>query len=226
MANDVVRLPSGSDRTSIVGRTGSGKTVAAVFQLSMQAIDQMPWVILDYKRDELINDIAVKLNKARYITFADLPKKPGIYILNIMPGEAEADKLTAWLWRVWEEGGIGVYIDEGYMIHPRNPALNALLTQGRSKGIPMIILSQRPVYMSRFVFSEASFFQVFDLTHDKDKEKVSEYIKGDTSKELPDYHSYWYDVAKKKLATFAPVPSGKTILETIDGKLPRLKRTL
>ena len=224
-----VRLPAKSDRIAIVGRTGSGKTVAAVFHLSKQDIDKRPWFIIDYKGDELIWAIHDELRKATVLNLEADPRKikqPGIYILSLRPGEEEAKKLEAFLWKIWERGNCGLYTDEGYMIDPRSEAFNAILTQGRSKKITMITLSQRPVWMSRFVFSEASFFQVFDLTHHLDKKKVMEFVAGDTSPSLPAFHSYYYDVGEKRLTHFGPVPKGKEILEAIDAKLPRLRRTL
>jgi hypothetical protein len=61
---------------------------------------------------------------------------------------------------VWAQENTGIYIDEGYMLGVRNPALNACLTQGRSKRIEMMILSQRPVWMSKFVFSESNYLRL------------------------------------------------------------------
>src|ERR1700734_1434544 len=215
-----IRLPGPTHRVAIVGRTGSGKTVAAVFHLSNADFDVRPWVIIDYKNDDLINGI----EKAELIDYKVLPSRPGIYILKVLPGEE--DLLSDWFRRVWEHEGIGIYVDEGYMVAQRDQWFNACLTQGRSKHIPMIILSQRPVWMSRFVFSEADFMQVFDLTHSQDMAKVREYVKGDTSKELPEFHSYYYDVGKKRLVTFGPVPSGDDLLSKIDSRLPGRRRAL
>jgi len=212
-----IRLPNASHRVAVVGRTGSGKTFAAVWHLSNADFNLRPWVIIDYKNDELINSI----QNATYIDYKLIPDQPGIYILKVLPGEEEL--LSVWFQRVWEHEGIGIYIDEGYMIDKNDKWFNACLTQGRSKKIPMIILSQRPVWLSRFVFSEADFFQVFDLTHSQDMVKVREYIKDDERKQLDkplqDFHSYYYDVSKKRLETFGPVPDGPELLDKIDGRL-------
>lgn len=217
-----IRLPGPTHRVAVVGRTGSGKTFAAVWHLSNADFNVRPWVIIDYKNDDLINGI----EKAQYINYNDLPTQPGIYILKVLPGEE--DLLSEWFQRVWEHEGIGIYIDEGYMINKHDKWFNACLTQGRSKKIPMIILSQRPVWLSRFVFSEADFFQVFDLTHSQDMVKVKEYIKDDERKQLDkplrDYHSFYYDVGKKRLETFGPVPDGDSLLAKIDARLPDNRR--
>lgn len=217
--------PRSDERTVILGRTGSGKTCAAVWHLSLQDFDKRPWVVIDYKGDDLINAI----ERAEYIDFEKIPTEPGIYILRVMPGDESA--LSDWFRRVWAHEGIGIYVDEGYMIDPRDKWFNACLTQGRSKQIPMIVLSQRPVWLSRFVFSEASHFQVFGLTDDKDIEVVRRFVKGEARKAvgaevLPNYWSHYYSVADNSLLTMKPVPTGETILQAIDEKLPRRRKRL
>ena len=100
------------------------------------------------------------------------------------------------------------------MIGPDNEAFRALLTQGRSKHIPLIVLSQRPVYMDRFVLSESNIYQVFRLNHKKDRETVQAFIpkrKIDLEVPLPRFHSVWYDVVEDHAAKLAPVPDIKTI---------------
>jgi hypothetical protein len=218
-----MRLPGPTDRIAIVGRTGSGKTQAAIWHLSLSDFDQRPWVILDYKDDELVNAI----EGAELIDFDEMPFEPGIYILKILPGKEEEARVSEWFREVWETENMGVMIDEGYMIDRNDQWFNACLTQGRSKHISMIVLSQRPVWLSRFVFSEANFFQVFDLTHSKDMDKVREYIRDDDRNvldhPLAPFHSYYYDVGRRQLETFGPVPEAERTLAVIDRRLAALQ---
>jgi hypothetical protein len=215
--SEPMRLPGPTHKTAIVGRTGSGKTIAALWHLSNADIDERPWIILDYKNDEHINAIT----RAEPATYDELPEYPGVYILKVLPGDEE--RVDQWFKAVWERENMGVLIDEGYMIDPRSQWFNACLTQGRSKKISMIILSQRPVWLSRFVFSEADFFQVFDLTHVRDMDKVREYLRDDErfqlDKPLPDFHSFYYDVGRKQLETLGPVPEEPELLASIDERL-------
>lgn len=218
------RLPGPSDRTVIVGRTGSGKTVAALWHLSNQDFDRRPWVIIDYKGDENI----AKIEKAVYINYDTVPDEPGIYVLKVLPGEE--DELSEWFYKVWDHEGIGIYIDEGYMVGQRDKWFNACLTQGRSKKIPMIILSQRPLWMSRFAFSEASFIQQFSLTDADDTKVVQRFIKGDSKAdvrgELKRHHSYYYDVGENVVYPFGPVPHADILVAKIDARLPKRRRVL
>lgn len=216
-----IRLPGPSDRTTICGTTGSGKTQFAVWVLSTQDITERPWVIIDYKNDELINSI----QKAQVIDYERLPSRPGIYILKVLPGEDE--EITNWFRRVWETEGIGIYVDEGFMVGQYNKWFNACLTQGRSKNIPMIVLTQRPVRCSPFCFSEATFIVIFDLIKRKDRQTVVDDVAGlDIDYRLPQYHCFYYDVTKKRLSSLKPVPDGDWILARIDSRLPRKKRAL
>ena len=218
-----VRLPGPTHKLAIVGRTGSGKTVAAIWHLSNADFDERPWIILDYKNDELIN----RIGRAEIINYDELPSEPGIYILKVLPGQEE--KVSEWFRQVWETENRGVLIDEGYMIDRNDQWFNACLTQGRSKQISMIILSQRPVWLSRFVFSETDFFQVFDLTHSKDLDKVREYVRDDErlqlEKPLAEFNSFYYDVGRRRLETFGPVPDEGELLNAIDERLAQLQDT-
>lgn len=214
-----MRFPSDSQRLTIVGATGSGKTQAAAFHLSRRRFDLKPWIVYDFKMDELLNDI----RGVEHITTADLPKKPGIYLVH--PHPDDTDGVASQMWRIWERENIGVYCDEGYMVsNPQRPnaAFRSLLTQGRSKHIPLIVLSQRPVWMDRFVFSESEFFQIFRLNDARDRASVRAFVPADLDTRLPDYHSYYYDVGDDKLVVLKPVPEKDAILAAFEKRFEEM----
>lgn len=216
-----VNFPSDRQRLSIVGATGSGKTHAAMWHLSRRDYDQKPWIIYDFKFDELINEVEGTFELG---VTDPIPDHPGIYIVHPHPGQA--DEVEAQMWKIWEHEHVGVYIDEGYMIGANSKAFRALLTQGRSKYIPMIILSQRPVRLDWFVFSESNFFQVFRLQHRKDLENVNQFIPFNLEKRLPEFHSYYYDVGENKLNVLRPAPDENAILDTFETRLRKLKKVV
>jgi hypothetical protein len=207
------RLPGPQNRIAVVGSTGTGKTVAGLWHLSNADILLRPWVILDFKRDPHIAKLA-----AQELTLTQTPKRPGLYVYRPIP-ERDDDAVRALLWRIWERENIGLFTDEGYMLGNRNPALNALLTQGRTKNIQMITLSQRPVWMSRFVFSESDFFQVFRLNDRRDYENIQAMCGLDITRRLPSYHSHYYDVGQDLGIELAPVPKVTDVLAKINAKL-------
>jgi hypothetical protein len=208
------RLPGDNHRTTIVGRTGSGKTQAAVWQLAHRSFTKMPWIIFDFKRDSLI----AKINGTKDLEPTDsVPKKPGLYILRLSPRDKPAAEDM--LWNIWERGKTGIYIDEGYMIDRDSEAFQAVLTQGRSKLIPTILLSQRPVFLSRFAFTEAEFLQVFKLQDKRDYPTVKSFCPLPIENRLKPFHSWWYDGVQDAGAIMSPVPDEDTILAKFRSRL-------
>jgi hypothetical protein len=215
-----VNLPGPDKRLAIVGSTGSGKTQAGIWHLSNQdwgdKVRGRPWIIFDFKGDDLI----ARLGATEISVYGKPPTKPGLYVVRPIP-EMDDAAVTQMLWNIWRNENTGIYIDEGYMVGNRNPALNACLTQGRSKRIQMIVLSQRPVWMSRFVFSEADFFQVFRLNDRRDYDNVQSMISIDVTKRLAPYQSHWYDVGADRGVIFNPVPGRRSLIESFRSRSGR-----
>jgi hypothetical protein len=220
---DRIRLPGPSDRITIIGHTGSGKSQAALWHLSNANFDVMPWVIIDPKEEEKINSI----EGAEYIDFDTVPKSPGIYILQTTA--YDGDTLDEYFAKLLEKKRVGVYIDEasecGY-----GPGFTTFLTRGRSRHCPAISLQQRPVDVSRYTRSEAQFFQCFPLTDNADFKTLKGFAKipDMEANPLPEFYSYYYDVRWKRCYKLKPVPNIDQILSTIETKLdlrvPRTRR--
>ena len=216
------RLPAVDQRTSIFGRTGTGKTVFGAFILSHAAYTDQPYIMFDYKRDKLLTKIpAVELDLT-----SSIPKKAGMYIVHPRP-KTDDVAVEAMLWRIWEREDCGVFFDEMYVL-PDKGALQAILTQGRSKHIPAICLSQRPVWVSRMVVSEADFFAVFRLKHPDDRKTVDGFIGNGVASQvltMPRYHSIWYDVGEDVTFHMLPAPPEKEILERFHERLKPKRRS-
>lgn len=214
------KRPDDTQRLSVIGATGSGKTQAGLWHLSERNFDRKPWIVYDFKRDNLI----LEIEEMAFPSSLDspIPERPGIYVIHALPGQE--GEMSAHMRKVWEATDVGVYVDEGYMVGNNNDGFRLLLTQGRSLHIPMITLSQRPVWMDRFVFTESEFFQVFRLQNSGDVKKVEEYVPYNLSERLPPYHSYYYDAPANKLVVLRPVPDREAILDTFHSKLRNLKR--
>lgn len=216
------RLPELSHRTAVIGRTGSGKTRLGTWLLSKARFDKQPFVILDYKGEELFDQI----ERLQDIDYNETPKHPGLYRLRPLPHEL--DDVEAWLWKVWKRGRTGLFFDEMYQLPDpaKGGALRAVFTQGRSKRIPVIGCTQRPRHISRFLFSEADFFFCFHLNTRGDNLAVEEFTPFDTRQTLARYHSRWYDVSNHEQALVAPVPGDDELLETFYEKLRPKRRIL
>jgi DNA helicase HerA-like ATPase len=210
------RLPNSKQKIAIIGRTGSGKTVAALWHLSNAEYLTMPWIVLDFKGDENI----AAITGTKKLEVGKIPDSPGIYIMQ--PTFDDLPALAETLQSVHANGGIGIYIDEGYMMRESADVESifiTLLTQGRSKHIPMIIVSQRPSWISRFVFSECDFFQLFHLQDRRDIKTIEYIIPEDTIIRLPDYHSIFFDVGTNAVNFLSPVPDAQKIVDKISQSL-------
>lgn len=210
------RLPGPTNRTSIVGSTGTGKSQFATWLLSTRNIQDRPWTIIDHKNDELISELPTQ---DLDISSAP-PKAPGLYRINPIP-EVHDEWVEKYLWQILHQEDHGVYIDEGYMIPRNSRGLKALLTQGRSKHIEMIMLSQRPAWCHPMMFSESEFLSVFRLNKLEDKQRMQGNISVDVMKRLPEYHSYWYDVGRDNGFVMKPVPDRETIIRSFDKHIKR-----
>lgn len=212
---DGFRLPQSDEHTFIVGQNGSGKTQLGTWLLSESDFDKRPHVILDFKRDDLIN----KIKRAEHLNPKDRPpKEAGIYIRRCTINDPLLEKF---LEDVWKNNKTHLHIDETYMIDPRSDAFNAILTQGRSKQISTACLSQRPAYCSRFIPSEAANIVVFRLNDKRDRDTVKGFYPPeiDLRQKLLPYHSHWYAAKRDFYTLLQPVPDSVNILERFEERL-------
>lgn len=223
------RLPATGEHLAIMGRTGSGKTQFGAWSISKKNLKRTRTIIVDYKGDDILNGIM----KARDIGYT-IPSHNGLYILHPRPDER--DEMNAWLGKVWANEDIDLYFDEGYMLpdSSEHDWFGNILVQGRSKGISITTLSQRPVSINRRVFSEASHVVVFHLNDKRDMKTVGEFTPPNFMEwipaefgavpRLPSYHARWYNIKDDASFVLQPVPSGDEIIAAIDAQLETKRR--
>jgi hypothetical protein len=228
-----VRVPDNTKRTMVVGRTGSGKSHGSIDLLEQQDWDSIPWVIIDFKGEDLLEEILHRNKHAiKHISVQNNPpKQPGLYYMRCNP-LVDDDAMEAWLLKVHKQGNLGLFIDEGYAM-PKfgsTPGFTLILTQGRSLHIPVICLYQRPVWMSRFAIAQADFIRVFKQGDERDEKVTKNFcrpaILPDGSKlgpleldKLPDYYSLWHDVGQGRTNVLKPARSKREILDGFKDKL-------
>lgn len=215
------RWPNTSQRLSIFGRTGSGKTVLGAHVLSVAPFHLQPYIIVDYKGDELLNSV----DRIRTLELNDkIPSRPGVYVIHPRP-KTDDDLVEEFFRRVWAQENTGLFLDETFMVPTKSGAIEGILTQGRSLHIPVIALSQRPAWISRYFFSEADFFAVFHLNVADDRWKLRQITGDDMEERLPDYHSRYYDIGRYQMMILQPVPEPAVIQQVLHDRLrPETKR--
>lgn len=206
------RLPhiDPGERAVIAGRSGSGKSTLANWLLT-----QSPgvWIILNPKwtkaYEKLPNSTTVRSFDAAKIDKAFREKR--FVIINPRQEEAtpEAmDNFVQWLHDAYEN--VGLCVDELYTLHKNGKAGDGLLswlTRGRELKQSFIGLTQRPAWISQFVFSESNFIGEMSLTLPADRKRMYEFIGHEKSLEnLPVRQWLWYNVEADELRLFNPVP--------------------
>jgi hypothetical protein len=217
-----LHFPNDQQRITVIGKTGSGKTQGGAWLLSERNYDRMPWLVFNWKHDELLDSIP----GSKQMSLDDrVPKHPGVYVLH--PNPADTADVEELMMRVWAHERVGLFIDEGYMIPRMSPAFQAILTQGRSKRLPVIMLTQRPAWVSRFAFSEADYIQLYQLTDRRDAKVVKEFMPLPIEQSLPGpYWSWYWDNTRNFKAVLQPVPSRDNILETFYRRLRQPRRAI
>ncbi len=217
LTKPVFRLPPADSRTVVIGATGSGKTTFGMWLLSHARFDKRPWVFVDFKREQMLDRIGwpplIELKMGR------LPKKKGLHVL--APRADQDEEVEDWLWKVWTKGNIGLFFDEVSLV-PDKSALRAIMRQGRSKVIPVISCTQRPVDVPREVFTEANFVSMFRMQDIRDVKTIEGFTGlRDLQKPLERRWSRWYDAERNQLILLKPVPDQDTIVARFREALPR-----
>src|SRR4051812_12800032 len=105
------RLPSLTDRTAVMGMTGSGKTQFGFWQLTVAPFDLQPFIIFDYKGESLFR----QSERVKEIGIGELPREPGVYRVSLVP-RRDDEAVENYLWKIWEHENVGALFDEAYML--------------------------------------------------------------------------------------------------------------
>ena len=212
------RLPRSDEHTTVVGRTGSGKTILGAWLLSEGDLETRPHVFVDFKHDDFMHSV----REVRHLSPKERIKQPGLYMRSFLPHEQDA--MQSFYWDMWHRGDVHLHTDEIYSVGKNCKAFNSIMMQGRSKNISTTNLTQRPVECTRFIFSEASHIDVFHLNDERDQKTVEGFFPDDLSIVLPEFHSRWYDIKRNRIFRLRPVPDENNIRERFSERLKPKRR--
>jgi hypothetical protein len=199
------------ERFVIAGRTGSGKSTLASWFL---AGSSQHWVILNPKHTPFYRQLpdSIVYRKFKPWDLLSDARRRKFVVLELSGEESQPyfmDGIIAWLHATLKN--IGVCCDELYTLHASSgragPGLVGWLTRGREYKQSFLGLTQRPVWVSRFVFSEASYLIEMDLTFEDDRETLYEYTGSPYFRARVLGHRWLcYNVSLDATTLYGPVP--------------------
>ena len=197
-------------RAIVAGRTGSGKSSFACWLL-MRSPGH--WIILNPKWTLAFKDLpgAVTIEGLDMKKIVKSIEENRFTIVNPMPAQTNPVTLDLFIqWYHETYTSLGMCVDESYAIHQNGRAgagLIGLLTRGRELKQSFIGLTQRPAYLSKFLFSEADYIVGMSLTMEDDRKRMFEFTgKRAFEEKLPAREWLWYDVAEDELTKWGAVP--------------------
>lgn len=195
------------------GRTGSGKSTLANWFLKRSPGS---WVILNPKHTaaykELPDAVTIETLSFKKIDDVISSGKYRFVIVNPESTQADPDTMDAFimhLHRSWRD--VGLCCDELYTLHKGNgmagQGLLGWLTRGRELGQSFLGLTQRPSFLSQFLYSESDYIGTMSLSLRKDRKRLEELTdQPQMGRRVPDYYWLWYETRGEKLRLFEPIP--------------------
>ena len=145
-----------NERIAIIGKTGSGKTVFAksIFHRYQRS------VFFDPKREN--SDLGIACSRLddvfRHCTGSS-------FHVVYQPFDLNEEMFNEFCRRCFQHGNMTIIMDEVYFIcFPRVSEWHEkLIRMGRSRGIGLVHLTQRPSYIDNLILSESEHFIIYRL---------------------------------------------------------------
>lgn len=159
-----------TDRILIVGRVGSGKSVLARAMFN----GSRALVVIDPKHEEELARGVVARSPSEFRQL--YPQKSTRVVYRPDPEDRRSSDLDEVIRRILRYGNTRILLHETvdyakptYIV----PALRRAIKTGRTLGVPVVSLSQRPIGLHNDVISEADHIFIFDLALSGDREKLA-----------------------------------------------------
>lgn len=210
MANNPLPRIEQGQRACIAGRSGSGKSTLACWMLTRSPGH---WLILNPKHTKAYAHLP-DVNTMNGINFSKLERSIRDHrftVVNPTGPQSTPENMDAFVeYLHGQYQNLGLCADELYTLHVNGQAGQGLigwLTRGRELGQSFLGLTQRPSWISRFLFSESTYIGEMSLNLKEDRKRMYEMTgQEDALIQLPPREWLWYDVDGDTLRHLGPVP--------------------
>lgn len=195
-------------RLAVFGRAGSGKSYLTKWAVLRS--QKQRWIVLDTKHDPLFEDWHPHDGLMTMDALARAWRDSARVVVRPKPFQSTPAILDAYLSDLHDAfENFGTLIDETYQVAfgaRAGAGLTGLVTRGRARKQTVIMGSQRPAWVPRFVFSEANGYVVMNLNLKQDRDRCYEMTgRRRVLERVEPRHWLYYDVNADALTPFAPV---------------------
>ena len=195
---------------TIVGRTGSGKSTLGCWMLGRSP---GTWIILNPKHTAAYKSLpnSITLKGFNYQKLDKLMREYKFIDIQPQSFESTPEAMDDFIAYIQENyTNIGICIDELYTLHKNGVAgegLKGLLTRGRELKQSYLGMTQRPVLISKFCFTEADYVVGMTLLTDDDRKMVYKNTGNPKFMEqLPPHEWLYFEASTLTIRHFLPVP--------------------
>lgn len=195
-------LIKSNQRVAIIGKTGSGKSY-----LIRKVSHQFKRVLFfDPKHEH--GDLKGQTTHTVETTKKVLEKKDNFFII-YQPYDLSPETWNEVCEAVFRKGNMVVVMDE--VERWSSPRVvewhDKIIRMGRTRGIGIIHLIQRPAFIDNYILSESEHFIIFNLNLESDRKKVEGVIGevAEKARDLTAYHFLYYSPLEREARICNPV---------------------
>lgn len=194
---------SPTDRVSILGKTGSGKSVLTkrlLAEMKRQAESfpfYYPIIVLDQKgQPKTFRGFGKRVKTLKNLWREIDREKEPILVYSPIPEENNLEGADRFFRELYESDLPNLtYVDELTLATDKNKPLKhyeMYMKQGRERLQSLWQATQNPIFVPHDFFSNADHFFVFDLLLDEDRKKIAGFAGKEVLERPADKHGFWY----------------------------------